>query len=79
MLLLQSRFVPRVLAIWLLLNGLAHASLSVIGLVAPAYRTTAFNLATPLMFGELALALWLLIMGVRQPAAAAQSIEACDS
>jgi len=79
MLLLQSRFVPRVLAIWLLLNGLAHVSLSVIGLVAPAYRTTAFNLATPLMFGELALALWLLIMGVRQPAAAAQSIEACDS
>jgi hypothetical protein len=78
MLLLQSRFVPRVLAIWLLLNGLAYVSLSVIGLVAPAYRTTAFNLATPLMFGELALALWLLIMGVRQPAAAAQSVEACD-
>jgi hypothetical protein len=57
--------VPRVLGIWLVLNGLAYVTLSVIGLVAPEYRTTAFNFATPLMFGELALALWLLIMGVR--------------
>jgi len=65
LLIFQSRFVPRVLGIWLVLNGLAYVTLSVIGLVAPEYRTTAFNFATPLMFGELALALWLLIMGVR--------------
>jgi hypothetical protein len=64
-LIFRSRFVPRLLGIWLVLNGLVYVMLSVIGLVAPEYRTTAFNVAMPLMFGELALALWLLIMGVR--------------
>jgi len=62
----RSRFVPRWLAVWLVLNGLAYVALSVIGLVAPESRATAFNFAMPLMFGELALALWLLIRGVRQ-------------
>jgi hypothetical protein len=75
-LLFRSRFVPRWLAAWLVLNGLAYVTLSVIGLAVPQYRATAFSLATPLLFGELALALWLLIMGVRQPAGAAQSTEA---
>jgi hypothetical protein len=64
-LIFRSRFIPRLLGVWLMLNGLAYVALSVIGLVAPAYRAFAFNAATPLMFGELALALWLLIAGIR--------------
>lgn len=64
----RSGFLPRLLGVWLVLNGLAYVALSVIGLALPAYRAAAFNIATPLMFGELALALWLLVMGVREKA-----------
>lgn len=63
----RSRFIPRVFGVWLVLNGLAYVALSLIGLLAPEYRVTAFNIAIPLMLGELALALWLLIMGVKAP------------
>lgn len=65
----RSGFLPRLLGVWLALNGLAYVALSVIGLAFPAYRAAAFNFATPLMFGELALALWLLIVGVREKVA----------
>ena len=70
----RSRMIPRLLGVWLVLNGLAYIALSVIGLARPELRASAFSLATPLMFGELALALWLLIMGVklRSPSEAAK-------
>lgn len=70
----RSRMIPRLLGVWLVLNGLAYIALSAIGLARPELRASAFNLATPLMFGELALALWLLIMGVklRSPSEAAK-------
>lgn len=61
----RSRMIPRFLGIWLVLNGVAYIALSAIGLARPELRASAFSLATPLMFGELALALWLLIMGVK--------------
>lgn len=61
----RSRFIPRLLGVWLVLNGLAYVVLSAIGLVMPEYRASAFNIAIPLMFGELALAMWLLIVGIR--------------
>ncbi len=59
-----SRFIPRLLGVWLVLNGLAYVALSAVALVMPDYRAVAFNIAMPLMFGELALAMWLLIMGI---------------
>jgi hypothetical protein len=40
-------------------------ALSAIGLAMPEYRASAFNIAMPLMFGELALAMWLSIVGIR--------------
>jgi hypothetical protein len=64
-LIFRSRFVPRMLGVWLVLNGLAYVALSAIGLVMPEYRASAFNIAMPLMFGELALAMWLSIVGIR--------------
>lgn len=64
-LVIRSGFLPRVLGFWLILNGLAYLALSGTGLVAPEYRAAVFNWSLPFMFGELALALWLLVMGIR--------------
>lgn len=64
-LVIRSKFLPSFLGLWLILNGLAYIALTVIGLVTPELRERAFTLAIPLMFGELALALWLLIVGIR--------------
>jgi hypothetical protein len=68
----RSRFIPRLLGVWLVLNGLAYVTLSAVALVMPDYRAVAFNIAMPLMFGELALAIWLLIMGIPAKAQAAE-------
>lgn len=64
-LVIRSGFLPRVLGFWVILNGLTYLSLSGIGIVAPEYRAAAFNWGMPFMFGELALALWLVVMGIR--------------
>ncbi|WP_312162956.1 DUF4386 domain-containing protein [Phenylobacterium sp.] len=61
----RSQFIPRLFGVWLVLNGLAYVALSAIGLAMPEYQASAFNIAVPLMFGELALAMWLLIVGIR--------------
>lgn len=65
LLVIRSGFLPRMLGFWLILNGLAYLALSGTGLFAPEYRAAAFNWSMPFMFGELALALWLLIMGIQ--------------
>lgn len=64
LLVVRSKFLPWFLGVWLILNGLAYVALTMIGLVAPEMRATAFNLAIPFMFGELALAIWLLVFGI---------------
>jgi uncharacterized protein DUF4386 len=61
----RSRFLPRVLGAWLVANGLAYVAISLTGLVSPARQGMAMTIATPVLFGEAALMLWLLIVGVR--------------
>jgi hypothetical protein len=68
----RSGFLPRFLAVWLFINGLAYLIFSSTGLLVPQYYDAAFSLATPVLMGEVALMLWLLIVGVRvQPSAVA--------
>lgn len=67
----RSGFLPRLIGVWLILNGLAYVALSFIRLLLPQYGDAAFNIATPFFFGELALTLWLLVFGVRARQAAA--------
>ena len=69
----RSRFLPRLLGVWLFVNGLAYVALSAIGVLAPQHLGRATTFATPVLFGEVALMLWLLVVGVRPraPAAAA--------
>ena len=61
----RSGFLPRWIGVWLIINCFAYIVLSPVGLFFPAYYGTAFKLAQPLLFGELAIMLWLLIKGAK--------------
>lgn len=62
----QSGFIPRFLAFWLIINGIAYVLLSFVGIVLPQHRDVVFTVGMPAMFGELVLMLWLLIKGTRE-------------
>jgi hypothetical protein len=65
----RSRFLPRFLAVWLALGGLAYVALSFTGLLFPQYEHVVYRLGSPARLGELATMLWLLIRGAKdQPA-----------
>src|SRR2546430_1079890 len=70
LLVFRSGFLPRFLGVWLILNCFAYVVLSVTALLLPPYYDRAFRMATPILFGELAITLWLLIKGVKVPATA---------
>lgn len=61
----NSNFIPRILGIWLIINGIVYVLLSFASLVTPRYKDLVFTVGMPAMFGELALMLWLLIIGVK--------------
>jgi hypothetical protein len=70
MLVFRSRFLPRFLGVWLILNCFAYLALSVTALMFPVRYGIVFSLAMPLLFGELAIILWLLIKGAKVPLSA---------
>jgi uncharacterized protein DUF4386 len=78
LLVFRSGFLPRFLGVWLILNGFAYVALSLTGLLFPPYYDRAFPMSMPLLFGELAILLWLLIKGanVQRTAAFAQGYSA---
>src|SRR5436305_8850443 len=57
----RSGFLPRFLGVWLTINGFAYVALSFTGWLLPQYYAVAFNSAFPVLFGELAFMLWLVI------------------
>jgi hypothetical protein len=67
----RSRFLPRFLGVWLVINGIAYIVLSITGVMWPQYQDKVFMSSQPALFGELALMLWLVIKGARPPALAA--------
>jgi hypothetical protein len=72
----RSRFLPRFLGVWLILNGVAYVIISLVGELFPQYQNTVFAFSQPALLAELALMLWLVIKGAKpQPldAAAASS------
>ena len=62
-LVMQSRFLPRILGAWLILNGFAYVALSLTSLLAPQYDALVDRITSPVLSGEMAIMLWLLIMG----------------
>jgi len=71
LLVMRSRFLPRILGVWLIVDCCAYVALSIIGLLLPQYYDVAFRSAFPALLGEVAIMLWLLIKGARvQPSGA---------
>jgi hypothetical protein len=61
----RSRFLPRFLGVWLVINGFAYVLLSLTGELLPQYQEKVFIYSQPALFGELAIMLWLVIKGAK--------------
>jgi uncharacterized protein DUF4386 len=66
----RSRFLPRLLGVWLIINGFAYVLLSLTGELLPQYQENVFIYSQPAMFAEVAFMLWLVIKGANPPAVA---------
>ncbi len=64
----KSRFLPRFLGVWLIITGFFYLILSFTGIMLPQYKDMVMNsaFALPAEGGEVALMLWLLIMGAKE-------------
>jgi hypothetical protein len=63
LLVFRSGFLPRWIGVWLMFNCFGYVLLSMIGFFFPAYNDRAFLYMQPVLFGELAIMLYLLIKG----------------
>ena len=63
-LVIRSRFLPRILGILLLVAGAAYVVFSAVGIVWPEQRKLFFRILMPLFMGEVPIIFWLLIKGV---------------
>jgi hypothetical protein len=70
-LVVRSRFLPRWLGYWLLLDGVAWMALSTSFFLTPEHTDALFRYFQPLFMAELAAVLWLLIVGAKESARAA--------
>jgi hypothetical protein len=61
----KSRFLPRVLGILLMINCFAYLADSFTSLLWPAYLHAVSQATFAPKFGELAIMLWLLIIGAK--------------
>src|SRR6266568_1139063 len=68
LLVFRSGFLPRFLGVWLMINCFGYVFLSITALFFPDYYGAAFRYSQPVLFGELAIMLWLLIKGAKVPA-----------
>jgi hypothetical protein len=69
----RSRFLPRILGVWLMIACFGYLALSFTGFLFPAYEDKVWKFAQPVMLAELAFMLWLVIMGAREQRLAATS------
>jgi hypothetical protein len=65
LLVIRSRFLPRVLGILLMLAGVAYLASSFAALIVPQWEPMVSRVTLPMKLGELPITLWLLIRGAR--------------
>ena len=75
LLVFRSGFLPRFIGVWLMVNCFGWVVLSITALFFPPYYETAFRMAQPVLFGELAIMLWLLIKGAKVPTAPSSALQ----
>ena len=63
----RSGFLPRFIGVWLFINGLAYLVTSATGVLLPQYLGQVSAVTLPALLGEVALMLWLVIMGAKEP------------
>lgn len=63
-LVMRSRFIPRILGVLLLVNGVAFIIVCFVWVLVPAYGPVMFKVMLPAFFGEIWIALYLAIKGV---------------
>ncbi len=62
----KSGFIPRILGVFLIINGIAYIIHCFAHLLFPNYQTLVFQIATPFwILGEISITLWLLIKGIK--------------
>lgn len=62
----RSRFLPRLLGVWLMVACFAYLAVSFTGLLFPYLESKVFGFAQPVMLGEVAFMLWLVIFGAKE-------------
>ena len=65
-LVVRSRFLPRWLGYWLLLDGIGWVVLGIAWFLTPNYTDALFRYFQPVFMAELAAMLWLLIKGAKE-------------
>ena len=70
LLIYRSGFIPRFIGVWLMINCLGWLMLSFAALFFLTNYNALFGYLQPVLFGEMALMLWLLVKGARVPALA---------
>ena len=61
----QSRFIPKILGVLLLIAGSAYLASSFVSMVLPQYKDTVSPLFSILIYGEVPIILWLLFVGLK--------------
>lgn len=61
----RSGFLPRFLGVWLALNGIAYITISFTGILFPEQVPLVNTISFPILLGEVAFLLWLLIVGAK--------------
>lgn len=74
----KSRFLPRILGVWLVADAFAWLAISTTSFLAPQYSDTVWTIVQPLTFAEIAITLWLLVMGTGRLFRAKQSAASRD-
>lgn len=65
LLMYKSRFLPRLLGVWLMIACFAWLVFSFSGLLLPGSEDKVFTAIQPFVMGEVATMLWLVIMGAK--------------
>jgi hypothetical protein len=74
MLVWRSGFLPKILGAFLIVNSFAYPAITFTALLAPDYSSVVSRIVFPALFGEMAIMLWLLILGIKTPSAPAPAV-----